>query len=346
MNFKKITGTILTMVMSVSLLAGCSPQASGGTPSTGLDFPKQDFQGTIMWSAGGINDSVSRAIAPFVQEDLGKTIIYTNRPGAAGGISTQYVNDQKTDGYNLLFGAENPQIAKVMGTSTLDYSDFIPINIFSTSVGVVLVTPDSKYKTVNDLVDDMIAKPNQIKMATTGPGGLPFTVAAMMKSINGTEPQMVTFDGEAGAVTALLGGHVDYTIVTLGSAVEMIRGGKLTGLAVINAEKIDVISEVPTITTAYPDYSKYLPWGPFYGVFVKKDTPQEIVDYLTAAFNKGANDPAFQEILVSLGNVPLGISGQEAREFIDQYRSVSSWLLFDAGATEKSPEEFGIQRIN
>lgn len=345
MKFKKGVALLLSAVLMLGYITGCSSKTTNNEKAdNSVEFPKQDFQGTIMWSAGGICDNVSRAIGPFVEEELGKTIIYTNKPGAAGGISTQYVTDQKSDGYNLLFGAENPQIAKVMGTSTLDYSDFEPISIFSTSVGVVLVSPDSKYKTIKDLVEDIKARPNEVKMGTTGPGGLPFTVASMMKSINGTEPQMVVFDGEAGAITAVLGGHVDYTITTFGSSAELLRANKLVGLAVIGDEELEEIKDIPLIIDTYPEYGKYLPWGPFYGVFVKKGTPQEVIDVLTAAFDKAANSDEYKKLLKDLGNVPLGISGKEARDYIDKYRSVSSWLLYDAGATEKSPEEFGIER--
>lgn len=338
------------LLFTMLLVFGCSPAkpteaGSDSSKSSETDFPTKDFQGTIMWSAGGISDSVSRAIGPFFQEELGKTIIFTNRPGAAGGISTQFVYEQPADGYNLLFGAENPQIAKVMGTSELDYSNFIPINIFSTTVGVVTVHPDSKYTTIEELVEDILARPGEVKMGSTGPGGLPQTVASMMKNISGTDPQFVVFDGEAPALAAVMGEHVDYSITTLGSAYEMIRSDKLKPLALFHNEKVENLEDVPLIVDVYPDYSKFMPWGPFYGVFVREDTPQEIVDILTKAFDKAAKSPEYAELTRNLGNVPLGISGQEARDYVDTYRSITSWLLHDAGATEKSPEDFDIPRI-
>lgn len=353
MKIKKRMVLFLAIIMVLSMLPGCTtgtntaknePEKDNAVKNE-QEFPKKDFQGTIMWSAGGINDSVSRAIGPFVKEYLKNTIIFTNRPGAAGGIATAYVNDQPSDGYNLLFGAENPQVAKVMGTSELDYSDFIPINIFCSSVGVLIVKSDSKYNTLEELVDDILARPNKVKMATTGPGGLPFTVASMMKAINKTEPQMTVFDGEADATAAVMGGHVDYLITTLGSAIEFIRAGKVKGLAVFHNEVVDVIKDIPLITDIYPEYEKYMPWGPFYGVFVKKDTPQDVVDILTDAFDKAVDNPEYQEILTNLGTVPMGINGNEAREYVDKYRSVTSWLLYDSGATERSPEEFGIKKV-
>ena len=327
--------------------SGETTAASGETTAAAAsDFPTKDFQGTVMWSAGGVCDTVSRAIAPYVQAELNnKTIIYTNRAGAAGGISTQYVHEQSADGYNLLFGAENPQIAKVMGTSELDYSNFIPIDIYCTSVGVIIVAPDSPYQTLEDLVAALQENGDQINMATTGPGGLPYTAAAMMTAVSGATPNMVVFDGESACVTAVMGGHVDYTIVTMGSCAELTNAGEVKALALMHNEGLDAFAEVPAITDIYEDYNSFLPWGPFYGVFVHEDTPQDVVDILTAAFVKAADEPEFQAILEGLGCIPCNISGDEAREYVDKYRSVSSWLMYDAGAAEIIPDSVGIERV-
>lgn len=240
-----------------------------------LDFPKKDIQGAIMWAAGGACDNVVRGITPYLQDDMGTTIVLTNRAGAAGGISMQYVHEQPADGYNILFGAENPQVAKVMGTSELDYSNFIPINIFCTSAGVVVVNKDSKYNTINDLVDDILANPGKINAATTGPGGLPQVLVSMMESVNGTKANTVVFDGEGPCVTALMGGHVDYTAVTVSACAEQnpCRRGKGTGrLCMFTWLIADGLTDIPVITDVYPEYDKYMPWGPFYGAFVREDT--------------------------------------------------------------------------
>ncbi|MBP3927566.1 MAG: tripartite tricarboxylate transporter substrate binding protein [Clostridium sp.] len=323
-----------------------SSEAAGAEKAAELSYPEKDIQGAIMWAAGGACDNVVRGITPYLQDEIGKTIVLTNRAGAAGGISMQYVHEQPADGYNILFGAENPQVAKVMGTSDLDYSNFIPINIFCTSAGVVVVDKDSKYNTIEELVDGILANPGKINAGTTGPGGLPQVLVSMMESVNGTKANTVVFDGEGPCITALMGGHVDYTIVTVSACAEQIRAGEVKALAVMYDSPLtaDGLTDIPVITDIYPDYDKYMPWGPFYGAFVREDTPQEIVDYLTEHFDTVMQKPEIDEFLKNLGTIPSGISGDEAREFVDKYRSTTSWLLYDAGAATKSPEEFGIER--
>lgn len=323
-----------------------SGEAAADAAATELDFPKKDIQGTIMWAAGGACDNVSRGIVPYLQEQMGTTFVMTNRAGAAGGISMQYVHEQPADGYNILFGAENPQVAKVMGTSELDYSDFIPLDIFCTSAGVVVVNKDSKYNTINDLVDDLLANPGKLNAATTGPGGLPQVLVSMMESVNGTEANVVVFDGEGPCITALMGGHVDYTAVTVSACAEQIRAGEVKALAVMYDSPLTAegLTDIPVITDVYPDYDKYMPWGPFYGAFVKADTPQEIVDYLTEQFDVAMRRSEIDEMLKNLGTIPVNLTGEDAREFVDKYRSTTSWLLYEAGAAQKSPEEFGIEK--
>lgn len=343
-KMRKLLAVLMSGALLSAALAGCSSGGGGGGGNAAESYPSKDIQGSVMWSAGGVCDTVSRAIGGVAQGTLGTNIIFTNRAGSGGAVSTTYVSAQKNDGYELLFGAENPQIAKVMGTAEIDYDDFTPINLFCTSYGVVCVSKDSPYNTIEELVDDILARPGKVIMATTGAGGLPETVAAMMSDVNGTQPNMVAFDGENEAMTAIMGGNADYTIVTLGSAASFYQSGDIKLLSMIAEEPVEGYEEVPAILTSYPDYSKYLPWGPFYGVFVKNGTDQTIVDKLTAAFSAATEDAGFQELLRAKGCFVLNLSGDEAVSYLQKYRSTTSWLLYNSGVAETSPEQFGIEK--
>lgn len=308
-------------------------------------FPERDLNGIIMWGAGGAMDNMSRSITPLVEQHLGKKIVLQNKPGGSGAIATQFVFDQKADGYTLLYGAENPQLYRIMELSNLDYKDFEPIIILARGTAVVTVPPDSKYQTIQDLINDGKANPGKINMGATGAGGLPFVVAAMLKATSGASFNLITFDGEGPALTNMLGGHVDFTATGIPAARELIRAGKVRALAVIANEPVPGLENIPPIGKLMPEYQKLLPWGPFYGVFVKKDTPKEIVDVLTNAFQKGYKEEKFQNFIKDFGAVPMGISGQEAKDFLLKWQQVTSWLMFDAGGAKKSPEEFGIKRV-
>lgn len=313
-------------------------------PSAMAQYPARDLAGSIMWGAGGAMDGVARAITPLVEPILGKSIVLTNRTGGTGAIATQYVNSRPSDGYNLLYGAENPQFYKVLGLANIDYDDFYAVGILARGIAVVIVKADAPWKSLKDLIEDAKKRPNQIKMGTTGVGGLPHSVGSMLQTITKFDVTAVPFDGEGPGTTALLGGHIDFIPVGIGAAAEHVKSGRVKALAVVNGESVTAIPGAPPITADYPDFKKYLPWGPFYGVFIKKDTPDAIKATLTAAFKKAAEEPKFKEIMVARGYVPMNIAGAEADAFTRKWRSVSAWAIHNAGATKESPEKFGIPK--
>jgi len=308
------------------------------------DYPNRDIQGTIMWGAGGATDNLARVLVPGVEEKLGQTIVLVNRPGGVGAIATQYVNSRPSDGYNILFGAENPQLHRVLGLSDIDYREFYPLMIFGRNIQVFVVKPDAPWQTLTDLVKDIQSRPGQIRVGSTGPGGSPMVSLGMLSAVTDINVTPVPFDGEGPGLTALQGGHVDFMAVSLPAASELMRAGRVRPLAMLDAEVVEAFPDVPPITKEFPDLEKFLPWGSFQGVFVKRDTPEDIVKVLSEAFAAGVQAPKAQEFIASSGMVPMNISGQEADEFMSRWQSVTSWVLQDTGAAKVSPEELGIPR--
>ena len=306
-------------------------------------YPEKNIQGYIMWGAGGAMDNVARAITPMAQEHLGTTIIMQNKTGATGAIATTFVANQPADGYTLLFGAENPNLYKVTGLSQIDYDQFDPVFLMMGNVGVVVVPKDSPFKTYKDLIE-AAGSGKTVTVGSTGPGGLPYVATTMIEKIHGVKFNKVQFDGEGPCLTALMGGHIDAVAVGLLAAASHIKAGSVNGLAMISKERIPGLDSVPAVTEIYEQYAPYLPWGAFFGVFVKKGTPKEAYDALQAAYQKAYEDPKFDEFAKNMGGVKLGLTGDKAREFINQNQSVSAWLLYDAGGAKSSPEEFGIKR--
>lgn len=325
------------------LLGGLAALAFAATPAF-AEFPEKDMQGVIMWGAGGATDTVARAIQPHAEKGLGREIVMTNRAGGGGAISVKFVETQPSDGYTLLFGAENPQLHKVLGLSTTDYDDFYPVNVIARGVAVIVAPKEAPWNSFKELVAAAQAKPGSIKMGSTGPGGLPHVVGAMLGTAVKFPVTAVPFDGEGPGLTAMLGGAVDFMPSGLSAAAEHIRSGRAKALAVVNLTELDSLKGVPPITKDFPAFEKFLPWGPFYGVFVKRDTPKPVVAKLESAFKAAAANKEFAEMMVGRGNVMMNISGAEADTFLKKWRSTTSWIMQDAGAAKKSPEEFGIQR--
>ncbi|WP_394426558.1 tripartite tricarboxylate transporter substrate binding protein [Vreelandella stevensii] len=308
------------------------------------DYPERNIQGTIQWGAGGATDNVIRSLTPHVEEILGTSVILTNRAGGTGVIGMNHVMRQRPDGYNLLFGAENPQLYPLMGLADFTYDDMHTVNIIGQGLVVIATHPNSPFETFEELLAYANDNPGELRMGGTGAGGLPSTIHAMINAVGDLDVRTVTFAGDGPGVTALLGEHIDFMPLSLSAVAEQIRGGRLKGLAVLNAEELDSLPGVPPITEALPEIESFLPWGPFWGVFVHQDTPDDIKATLEEAYEQAVASDGFQEFLTNFGGEPLNLNGEEAQQYLDSWQSVTAWSMFDAEAVETSPEELGIPR--
>lgn len=309
------------------------------------DYPDNDVNGYIAWAAGGATDTTSRAIAVQAQKFLGTNIVMQNKTGATGAVATEFVAHQTADGYSILFNAENPTLYHVMDISTVDYDDFYPVLLFGSQVACVIVPPNSKYNSISDVIEDAAANPGKINLGISGVGGLPYNVACMLSSTSNVEFNQVPFDGDSSIISALLGGHVDLSIVNYSTCADLYKTGDVKILTVLDNDRLDAIPEIETISEVYPEYEKYFPWGAFTGVWVRNDVSDEVKETLTEAFRQGYETEDFQNYLAENYIIPLGTSGDEAMTYVRRWQSVTTWLLYDAGATNISPAEYDIPRI-
>lgn len=338
---------VLLVVFNMILLVGCNSQSNSQQSSAqnkDNSLEGGSLTGVIPWGAGGSADNISRAIGPLAEKHLGQSLVLTNRTGATGAVAMQSVLDQKPDGKTLLFAAENPALYGVLGISKKGFEDLYPVNILATTISTIVVSADSKYKTIDDLVKDASKRPGKVKMGSTGPGGQPFVVSTMLGNVTKTKYNLVPFDGDGPLITALLGGHIDATSVGLTAALENAKAGKIRVLAVVHNERIDDLKDAPAITESIPEMEKFLPWGPFYGVWVRNDTPDDIKQTLMKAFAEAQKEPGFQKFLDQTGAVSLGLSGEEAEKYWKDWQSTTAWVLQDAGVAKVNPEELNIKK--
>lgn len=308
------------------------------------EYPEKDINGIIQWGAGGSMDLVSRSVTPHAEKALGTSVVMQNMTGGVGVIGMKYVLAQPADGYTLLMGAENPQLYKVMGLAQQDYADFEPIILLARGVPVIAVRADAPFNTFTEMVEYIQANPDTVKFGSTGPGGLPSVVTAMLTSEVELPVTVVPYDGDGPALTALQSGAIDVMPAVLGAAIENVKAGRMKVIALVDETAHPLLPDVKPITEEYPGFERYLPWGPFFGVYAKNGTPPEVLDKLRTAYAEGAKAEQYVKLLDDRGFAPLNLQGDEARAYLDNWQRVTSWLAFDGGLAKNSPEEFGIAR--
>lgn len=331
--------------MSRKLIGALAALTLSATAAIAQDYPSKEIQGIIQWGAGGSTDTVMRSVTPHAEEVLGGTVVMQNMTGAVGAIALNHVAGSPADGYTLLMGAENPLLYKVMGLGDKDYSDFTPINILARGTPILVANNEAPFDDYAGMLSYIAENPGELRLGSTGPGGVPSVVTAMMNTVEGKlDVISVPYDGDGPALTALQGGAIDVMPAVLGAAIEGIRAGTMKPLALFDTAPSDKLPKVPAVTTFNEGYATYLPWGPFFGVFVPKGTPDDVVAKLSDAYAKGAQHPDFVSLMDSRGFTLMAISGDEAEAFLTKWQQGTTWLLQDAGLTKSSPEAFGIAR--
>ena len=127
-------------------------------------------------------------------------------------------------------------------------------------------------------------------------------------------------------------------------ALEPVRAGNLKAIAIFDSEGVEQLPDVPAITDTNPEFADLLPWGPFFGIFAKAGTPDDVVAKLTDAYGQATQNADFLSMMEGRGFRMLSLTGTEAQEFLDGWQSQTAWILYDAEIAKNSPEDFGISR--
>ena len=326
-----------TAVAALAAVAGIGAAQAQG-------YPERDVTAVIQWGAGGGTDVAMRGYAPYAEEALGKKIVLQNKPGAAGAIGANFVLQQPSDGYTILMGAEPQALFRVMKMAEFDYDQFYPINIAAIANSILLVAkPDAPWNNMQDLLSFVQANPKKVKQYMAGQGTVPYTVNTMIGSLTKFETIQVPFDGDGPAIAALQGGHLDIGFIASGAAIEHVKAGRLKALGVLDNKPFQGIAPM-TDAPSLKSLPKYLPWGSWYGVFVKKDTPEPVKAKLVAAFKKAGDNPQYRKMMEGRGTTMLNVGGAEAEKFIKKWQSTTAWLYQDAGTAKVDPATLGIAK--
>lgn len=308
-------------------------------------YPDKAITLVVPWSAGGITDRVARVFAPLLEKEIETPVTVFNQPGASGAVGTDYVLKKPADGYTILFSAETPGIFQVMGISSASFEDFEPIIMVTQDTKVVVVPKNSPYNTFEELVQAIEENPGKIKLSYSGPGASGHIQGLLFNQI-GLKVNAIPFGGGGPAMTATIGGQVDFTFGNVGTTLQYILNGDLKALAVFSPEPVEILPEVPSMVDTLPELEPYLLLRFPNCLLVKNGTPQEAKEKILEAALAAMETETWQEFCASNNyQIMSHLQGEAVADYWKDWTSLSAWLLDDAGVTQKSPEEFGIKRL-
>lgn len=274
--------------------AGVKPDGSAGS----VDFSKKQITCIVPYDAGGGTDTVMRALADSAKGSF-KNISVENRSGAGGATGMLAGAHAAPDGTTVTMVTVELATLEAMGTNAgLTYTMFKPIMMVNSACSAITVkADDDRFNTLQDLID--YSKTNELQVGNSGNGAIWHLAAAGLAQKAGTTFKHVAYDGAAGAITDLLGGHIDAVAVSYAEVANYVESGDLKVLAVMNDKRLDSIPNVPTCKEC--GYDVVL--GTWRGLAVPKDTPDQVVNQLYDIFRTAADSPDFVDFMKKSNNV-------------------------------------------
>jgi tripartite-type tricarboxylate transporter receptor subunit TctC len=292
--------------------AGAAALTLTGIPAMAqADWPSRPLNIFIGFPAGSGADILGRYFTNKIAELSGAPVIVQNRPGANSNIAASLVKNSKPDGYNLLFiassnTAANPFLFKAPAFDAV--KDFVSAGTFAQIVFVLVVRPDSPFKTIDDLVKNLKTK-QQIRYGTTNQTAIMAT--ELFKRMTGTQGVNVGYRTAPEAMPDVTNGTLDYMIMDGTFAAGQIRAGRLKPLAVTTAQRSPSFPGVPTMAEAGLKGYDFAPW---WGVYFPRGTPDAIVKKMEGWLQQITKTEETAKFLESVGAIPNMDTGEQAHK--------------------------------
>lgn len=292
--------------------------AASTAQAQGVAYPTKPVRIVYPFAAGGGGDLVARSLANELTKDLKETFVVDNRAGGNGNIGTDIVARATPDGYTLLVTtnatiAINPQLFKKVVTYD-PVRDFAPISLVASQPFVLVVHPSVAAKTVPELVGLAKAKPGTLNYASSGSGGGAHLAGEMLKTFTQLDITHVPFKGSAPALSALVGGQVQFMFVAALAAMPLVEQNRLRAIAVSTAKRSPALPNLPAVAE-YPGLEGFES-DLWYGFLAPAKTPTAIVDRLYAATKVAVARPEVKARIEPSGTVLVGSTPKEFGQLI------------------------------
>ncbi len=293
-RFMNLTRGLFAVVFSTAVFS-----AAAQTPI----FPASPIRLVVAFPPGGPNDVLARAFAPKLSEILGVSVFVENKGGASGVIGTAFTVNSKPDGYTITLASTGILSIGLHTKLNLPYrlSDLTAVAMVAASASVIAINPTLPAKNLQELV--ALSKSRQISIASAGNGSISHLNIGLIQEVMGGDFLHVPYTGAVPAITGVISGQVDGTIMAYAALSNMISQGRIRAIG--SSQNIGSIEVSPAIVS------------PWYAVMAPAKTPRSTIKTLHAAFAKVLSDPEIIARIERLGIDPFVLpTPEEADAYI------------------------------
>jgi len=293
-------------------------------------YPNKPVRLVVAFTPGSSTDIIGRAVAAKLQEMWGQPVVVENRAGAGGTVGSEFVLRADPDGYTLLANssahAANPGMYKDLRYDTM--RDFVNLALLGGGPNVLMVGPETGWKTLKDFVDAAKKTPGKLNFSSAGMGSGTHFNLEKLKLAAGIDVQHVPYKGTPEAIGDTIAGRVCCYWAPLNAALPHVNGGKAVALAVSSAQRSPLLPNVPSVAEqgyAGFDYTLWVGlWGP-------AKMPAEVAAKINKDVNAALASADLRERLTKLGTVPGNLSIPQFTDFVRKEIEETKTILQAAG---------------
>jgi tripartite-type tricarboxylate transporter receptor subunit TctC len=269
-------------------------------PARAATYPDRLIKLIVPFTPGGPVDVMARLVGQYLAAKLGQPVVVENRPGVGGTLASKLVATAEPDGYTLLFAsagslAISPSLYKNIGYDPV--AAFAPVAMIANHPLAMVVHPSVPAQSVAELVAYGKANPGKLNYAAPV-GTPPQLMGELFRTLAGIEIVFVPYKGAAPALTDLLAGRTQMTILSTAIIVPPILDGRLRALAVTSTTRWHELPDVPTMAEA--GFAGF-PQGSWTALVAPAGTPPAVIAKLNGTINEGLRSPELRDSFVKLG---------------------------------------------
>lgn len=296
-------------------------------------YPNRPLLLVVPYTPGTAADTLARLLGERLAARWNVPVTTENRSGASGIIGTDFVAKAAPNGYTLLFTATAHGSVPVLHREALPFDplhSFVPVALLALSAFAVVVSPQLPVFTLGAFLDLVRRQPGRYSYSSPGVGGPQHLVMELFMQETGIRMMHIPYKGTSGAITDLVAGRVQASIVSLQSAGPFVQSGKLKMLAVMSEQRSPAFSDVPTLKESGLANLVVDAW---YSVFAPARTPDDIVSRLNGELNELLNLTDVREAMARHGLTPAGGPPERLADLLTLELARWSQVVKDADIT-------------
>ncbi|MBR0647266.1 Bug family tripartite tricarboxylate transporter substrate binding protein [Plastoroseomonas hellenica] len=286
------------------------------------EWPNRSVRLIVPFPPGGGTDLLARILAQHLQSRLGQPFVVENRSGGGGLLATELVTRAAPDGYTLAVNSSGPLTILPQLTSVPydPMADFVHIALPAITPLLLVVAPNSRFRSFNDLLHRARRQPGGLNACTGGQGSPSHLIVEMLTRAFQLDMVQIPYRGSGPALTEAIAGNCDLLFDSGTSSLPFIRQGTLRALAVSGSARLAALPDVPTVAEQGAPGFEASAWS---ALFAPAGTPPPIVARLNQEVRALMATPAQQERLANSGSIPMDLSPEAFTAFLQRERA--SW---------------------